>query len=151
VAADYSARGVGVVAISSNSVETHPQDGPDAMAGDARELGEEERRLARTVLLAAPCTLTSLRNPHPPTAGYPFPYLYDATQDVARAYKVACTPEFFVFDADLGLAYHGQFDDARPKNGVAPTGRGWGRGLGLRGAEHGAPHHAPPPCCVGSG
>ncbi|GBF95913.1 thioredoxin [Raphidocelis subcapitata] len=93
VAADYSARGVGVVAISSNSVETHPQDGPDAMAKDARELG------------------------------YPFPYLYDATQDVARAFKVACTPEFFVFDADLGLVYHGQFDDSRPKNGVTPTGK----------------------------
>ena len=62
--------------------------------------------------------------PPPPAAGYAFPYLYDETQDVARAYRAACTPEFYVFDASLGLAYHGQFDDSRPKrDGVPATGR----------------------------
>ncbi|PRW44843.1 prolyl endopeptidase-like isoform A [Chlorella sorokiniana] len=84
LAKEYQAKGVKVVAISSNSVETHPQDGPDKMAEDAKE------------------------------QGYTFPYLYDETQEVAKAYKAACTPEFYVFDADLKLTYHGQFDDSRP-------------------------------------
>lgn len=58
-----------------------------------------------------------------PHTGYPFPYLYDESQSVAQAYSAACTPEFYVFDAKQRLCYHGQFDDARPTNGVAPTGR----------------------------
>lgn len=71
---------------------------------------------------------------HPPPsparpAGYSFPYLYDASQDAARAYRVACTPEFFLFDDSLSLVYHGQFDDSRPKNGVPVTG-GWVGGVG---------------------
>ncbi|KIY94026.1 alkyl hydroperoxide reductase/thiol specificantioxidant/Mal allergen [Monoraphidium neglectum] len=93
IAKDYLARGVKTVAISSNSVVTHPQDGPEFIAAEAKELG------------------------------YTFPYLYDESQDVAKAYKVACTPEFFVFDADLRLAYHGQFDDTRPGGSAPVTGR----------------------------
>lgn len=84
LAKEYMAKGVKVVAISSNSVQTHPKDGPEPMAEDAKKYG------------------------------YPFPYLYDATQDVARAYGGACTPEFYVFDSSLKLAHHGQYDDARP-------------------------------------
>lgn len=72
------------IAISSNSIETHPQDGPEQMKIDA------------------------IANK------YPFPYLFDATQDVAKAYQAACTPEFMVFGPDMKLAYHGQFDDSRP-------------------------------------
>lgn len=56
-------------------------------------------------------------------AGYPFPYLYDETQEVAKAYKAVCTPEFFVFNSNSELQYHGQFDDARPSNGVKATGK----------------------------
>ena len=55
-------------------------------------------------------------------AGYTFPYLHDATQEVAQAYGARCTPEFFVFDRDMRLQYHGQFDDSRPSNGVPITG-----------------------------
>lgn len=54
--------------------------------------------------------------------GYTFPYLYDESQEVAKAYKAACTPEFYVFDKSLKLLYHGQFDDARPSNGVPASG-----------------------------
>ncbi len=85
-------RGVGVVAISSNNVETHPQDSPDQMAIEKRE------------------------------AGYPFPYLYDESQDVAEAYQAACTPDFYLFDQDRKLVYRGQFDGSRPSNGVPVTG-----------------------------
>ena len=129
VAREYGPKGIAIVAISSNSAETHPQDGPDAMAQEAKELGEGAQATLVEDKLCHPCTafpwtgacmlstmdaLTvralllpancACRNPlpsHPP--GYPFPYLYDATQEVARAYKVACTPEFYVFDANLGL------------------------------------------------
>jgi len=95
VAQEYGARGFKVVAISSNSTATHPQDGPDKMKEDAAKYG------------------------------FPFPYLFDESQEVAQAYTAACTPEFYVFDAAGGLAYHGQFDDARPKMANSPpvTGR----------------------------
>ena len=83
-AADYAPRGLAVVAINSNDVSAYPQDGPDAM--------REEARLA----------------------GYGFPYLLDADQSVAKAYRAACTPDFFLFDADRRLIYRGQFDDSRP-------------------------------------
>jgi peroxiredoxin len=86
-------KGVRMVAISSNDVATHPMDGPAEMARDARELG------------------------------YVFPYLYDETQEVARAFDAACTPDFFVFDRQGRLAYRGQFDDSRPGNGVPITGK----------------------------
>jgi peroxiredoxin len=91
-AADYMDRGIGIVAISSNSVETHPQDGPEKMKEDAE------------------------------TFGYPFPYLFDETQEVAKAYKAACTPDLFLFDENHELFYRGQFDDSRPGNGIEPTG-----------------------------
>ena len=84
LAKEYQARNVAFVAISSNSVDTHPQDGPEMMAEDAKR------------------------------HGYTFPYLYDESQDVAKAYQAACTPEFLVFDKDRRLVYHGQFDDSRP-------------------------------------
>ncbi len=88
LAKEYGAKGVGFVAISSNSVETHPQDGPDAMAAQAAALD------------------------------YPFPYVYDEDQSVARAYDARCTPDFFVYDVDRRLAYRGQLDGSRPGNQV---------------------------------
>ncbi|XP_062099085.1 uncharacterized protein LOC133805004 [Humulus lupulus] len=93
----YMKKGLAVVAISSNSASTHPQDGPEFMAEDAKLFQ------------------------------YPFPYLYDETQDVARDFGAVCTPEFFLFKKDgrrpFELVYHGQFDDSRPSNGVPVTGR----------------------------
>ena len=85
-------RGIGVVAISANDVATHPADSPEQMVREA-----EER-------------------------GYPFPYLYDESQEVAKAYKAACTPDFFLFDADRRLVYRGQLDDSRPGSGLPVTG-----------------------------
>lgn len=84
--------GLAVVGISSNDVTTHPDDGPKQMA--------EEHR----------------------SAGYTFPYLYDADQSVAKAYKAACTPDFYLFDEDQALVYRGQFDSSRPSNGRPVTG-----------------------------
>ncbi len=92
LAQDYQPRGLGFVAISSNDVEHYPQDAPALMHDFAT------------------------------AAGFSFPYLYDETQDVARAYQAACTPDFFVFDADLKLVYRGQLDDPRPGNGKPVTG-----------------------------
>ena len=84
-ARDYADKSVAIVAISSNSVETHPDDGFEKMA-------EEKKKI-----------------------GYSFPYLYDPTQEVAKAYEAACTPDFFVFDKERKLQYRGQFDDSRPR------------------------------------
>jgi peroxiredoxin len=84
--------GVGMVAISSNDPKTYPDDAPEKM----RLEGEE--------------------------AGYPFPYLFDESQGVARAFRAVCTPDLYVFDRAGKLAYHGQFDDARPKNDAPVTG-----------------------------
>jgi peroxiredoxin len=84
---EYQAKGVAVVGISSNDVTTHPDDSPAKM--------KEEKA----------------------SAGYTFPYLYDESQDIARAYRAACTPDFFVFDRDRKLAYRGQMDASRPGNG----------------------------------
>ena len=89
---DYAARGLAIVAINSNDVANYPEDRPDKMA--------EEKR----------------------AAGYTFPYLFDETQEVAKAYTAACTPDFFLFDGDRRLAYRGQFDASRPGNGVPVTG-----------------------------
>ncbi len=83
---DYRARGVGVVAINSNDVSTHPADAPPAMR-------EEVARW-----------------------GYTFPYLFDESQSVAKSYRAACTPDFYVFDADRRLVYRGQLDASRPGN-----------------------------------
>jgi peroxiredoxin len=92
LARDYQAKGAAVVGISSNYVGTHPADSPEQMV---REV--EER-------------------------GYSFPYLYDETQDVAKAYRAACTPDFYLFDKDQKLAYRGQMDDSRPGNEKPVTG-----------------------------
>lgn len=91
-AADYQDRGVGVVAISSNDPEDYPDDAPDEMA----RLAEEK--------------------------GFGFPYCFDETQQVAQAYRAACTPDFFLVDDDLELFYRGQFDDSRPGNDQPVTG-----------------------------
>jgi thiol-disulfide isomerase/thioredoxin len=85
--------GLAVVAINSNSVDSHPQDGPSYMA----ELARNER--------------------------WRFPFLFDESQDVARAFRAACTPDLYVFDAAGKLVYHGQFDDSRPSSGKPVTGR----------------------------
>ncbi len=92
VARDYAEKGIGFIAISSNDVENYPDDAPDLM----KKLAEEQ--------------------------GYPFPYLYDETQEVARAYDAACTPDIFLFDSDLRLAYRGQLDSSRPGNDIPVTG-----------------------------
>lgn len=90
---DYSEQGIKCVAISSNDVENYPQDSPELM----KELSEKYQ--------------------------FPFPYLYDESQEVAKAYKAACTPDFFLFDDELKLFYRGQFDDSRPGNNKPVTGR----------------------------
>ncbi|MCW8884719.1 MAG: thioredoxin family protein [Motiliproteus sp.] len=84
----YHGADINIVAISANDAETHPQDGPEAMAGK----------------------------------GYPFPYLYDESQQVAKAYGAECTPDFFLFDADLQCVYRGQFDSSRPGNNIPVSG-----------------------------
>ncbi|NJM24556.1 MAG: thioredoxin family protein [Bacteroidia bacterium] len=89
----YQPRGIHFVAISSNDAGQYPEDGPEEMAVTAKALG------------------------------YPFPYLYDESQEVARAYDAACTPDFFLYDSDQKLYYRGQFDDARPKNEIPVTGK----------------------------
>ena len=89
---EYQAKGLAVVAISSNDVAAYPQDGPQAMAELARE------------------------------AGFKFPYLYDESQQVALAYQNICTPEFFLFDGQRKLAYRGRFDAARPQQPTPVTG-----------------------------
>jgi peroxiredoxin len=93
LANDYRILGFGFIAISSNDVKAYPQDHPDEMFKAARKLN------------------------------YPFPYLYDETQEVARSYDASCTPDFFVFDESLLLVYRGQLDDSRPKNGIPTSGR----------------------------
>lgn len=93
LARDYDARGIGFVAISSNDAAAYPDDSPEKMRVERAE------------------------------AGYIFPYLYDESQQVAQAYRAACTPDFFVFDSSKRLVYRGQLDDSRPKNGLAVTGK----------------------------
>jgi len=89
---DYAGQPIGIVAISSNDAITHPADSPAGLKRQAE------------------------------TLGFVFPYLYDETQAVARAYKAACTPDFFLFDAGFRLVYRGQFDRSRPGNGIPVTG-----------------------------
>ena len=89
---DYAGQPMGIVAISSNDAVTHPADSPAGLKRQAE------------------------------TLGFVFPYLYDETQSVARAYKAACTPDFFLFDAGFRLVYRGQFDRSRPGNGIPVTG-----------------------------
>jgi peroxiredoxin len=90
---DLQPKRVNIVAIASNDVANYPDDSPARMAQEVA------------------------------TAGYTFPYLYDESQEVAKEYRAACTPDFFVFDGDQKLAYRGQFDDSRPGNGLPVTGR----------------------------
>ncbi len=89
---DYQGSGISIVAISANDVENYPQDGPEAMKQNAQQ------------------------------EGFNFPYLYDESQALARAYDAACTPDFFLFDENLKCVYRGQFDDSRPGNEIAVTG-----------------------------
>lgn len=91
IAKEYAPKGVGFVGISSNDTAAYPEDAPDKMHAHALE------------------------------SGYTFPYLYDETQDVARRYDAACTPDFYVFDAQLRLAYRGQLDASRPKRNPVPA------------------------------
>lgn len=92
LATDFSVQGIEMVAISSNDVESYPEDGPDYMLEEARKWK------------------------------YPFPYLFDETQEVARAYDAACTPDFFLFDNKMNLVYRGRIDGSTPGNGVEING-----------------------------
>jgi len=92
LANNYSRKGIAFIAISSNDVENYPQDSPRLMKETARR------------------------------EGYPFPYLYDETQEVARAFQAACTPDFYLFDNDLQLVYRGQLDASRPGNEIPLSG-----------------------------
>lgn len=91
-AKEYQDKGLGVAGINSNDVSSHPDDSPERMKAEAK------------------------------SAGYTFPYLFDESQQVARGYGAACTPDFFLFDAERRLVYRGQFDDSRPGNGKPITG-----------------------------
>ena len=91
-AQEYAAKGLAIVAINANDAQSHPDDAPPAMAREIRRFG------------------------------YVFPYLVDESQDVARAYRAACTPDFFLFDARRQLVYRGQFDASRPGNRNPVTG-----------------------------
>ena len=89
---EYEPKGLGVVAISSNDIEAYPDDRPEKMSEDARNYS------------------------------YSFPYLFDETQEVAKAYRAACTPDFFLYDENRKLVYRGQYDSSRPKNTNPITG-----------------------------
>ncbi|WP_194767976.1 thioredoxin family protein [Tamlana sp. I1] len=93
IANAYAEEGIGFIAISSNDAINYPQDGPEKM------------------------------KQHAINENYPFPYLYDESQAVAKAYDAACTPDFYVFDKDLELSYRGQLDASRPQNGLPLTGK----------------------------
>jgi len=90
---DYQGKSLGIVAISSNDADAYPEDRPESLREQALEVG------------------------------FNFPYLYDESQDVARAYQAACTPDFYLFDQSRRLVYRGQLDDSRPGNGIPVTGR----------------------------
>ena len=90
---DYAGREVGIVAVSANDAEDYPADAPEGLHAQAR------------------------------AAGFTFPYLYDESQEVARAYDAACTPDLYLFGPDLTLVYRGQLDDSRPRNDRPVTGR----------------------------
>ncbi|OQW93250.1 MAG: thioredoxin family protein [Beggiatoa sp. IS2] len=93
LAKDYQPRGVSIIAINANDVTNYPEDSPEKMREEAKYWG------------------------------YPFPYLYDETQVVAKVYDAACTPDFYLFDKDLKCVYRGQLDEARPKNTIPVTGK----------------------------
>ena len=91
VVQEYQPKGVAFVGISSNDAQNYPEDGPDKMGSHARAVG------------------------------YTFPYLYDESQEVAHAYDAACTPDFYVFDGEMKLAYRGQLDGSRPSRNPIPS------------------------------
>ena len=93
LARDYKAKNVGIVGINSNDAENYPSDSPAMMKNEVKAIG------------------------------YTFPYLYDESQAVAKAYRAACTPDIFLFDKNRKLVYRGQFDDSRPGNGIPVTGK----------------------------
>ena len=93
LAGDYQQKNIAFVAISSNDVLNYPEDAPDKMKSTALQLK------------------------------YPFPYCYDETQEVAKSFNAACTPDFFIYDSNLSLVYRGQLDDSRPGNGIRVTGK----------------------------
>jgi len=93
LANDYMQKGIGFVAISSNDVDNYPQDSPKFMKEQAKKVG------------------------------YPFPYLYDETQEVAKFFNAACTPDFYLFNSELKLVYRGQLDDSRPSLNIPVTGK----------------------------
>lgn len=93
LARDYQNRGVAIVAINANDAQQYPDDSPEKMKQEAQD------------------------------AGYSFPYLFDESQEVAKAYQAACTPDFFLFDRNRTLVYRGQLDDSRPGNNVPVTGQ----------------------------
>ena len=90
--AEFESKGLGVVAISSNDVVSYPDDSTEKMREDAHKYA------------------------------YPFPYLFDENQEVAKAYRASCTPDFFLYDKERKLVYRGQYDSSRPKNSVSVTG-----------------------------
>ena len=96
---EYQAKGLAAVGISSNDIGSHPEDGPEQMAKVAREIG------------------------------YTFPFLYDESQETAKAYRAACTPDFFLFDGERKLVYRGQMDASRPGNDIPVTGADLRRAL----------------------
>ena len=103
---DYMSKGIGMVAINSNDVSAHPADSPEQM------VHESEQR------------------------GYPFAYLFDETQEVAKAYGAACTPDFYLFDSNRKLVYRGQLDSSRPDSGVPVTGEDLRKAIdGLLGSQ----------------
>ncbi|AKD05313.1 thioredoxin family protein [Pontibacter korlensis] len=114
VARQYKAQGVSFVAISANDASFYPEDGPAQMKKLAKEMN------------------------------FPFPYLYDQTQQVARTYQVECTPDFYVYNSNMCLAYHGQFDDSRPKSNIPVTGRDLRQALDALLAGQPIPEHQTP-------
>jgi len=112
LANEYKNKGVSFIAISSNDAASYPEDAPDKMKIVAKVLR------------------------------YPFPYLYDKQQEVAKAYDAACTPDFYVFDGSGLLTYRGRLDDSRPGNGVPVTGEDLRAGIDatLSGSSYGAQH-----------
>lgn len=93
LAQDYQPKNIAFIAISSNDIKNYPDDAPEKMRETAQQFG------------------------------YPFPYLYDDTQTIAKAYQAACTPDFFIFDHDLKCVYRGQLDESRPGNSIPVTGK----------------------------
>lgn len=120
LARDYADRPVGIVAISANDPITYPDDAPASLAEQAEQVG------------------------------FDFPYCFDESQEVARAYGAACTPDFFLFDADHRLAYRGQMDDSRPSNEIPVTGTDLRRALDLvlAGEAVPEPHHPSMGCGI---